>query len=131
MWPEIFSSPALKILITGICGFVGSRVAAALRETRPDWTVFGMDNFVRPGSETNPEPLRGLGIGIFHGDVRLASDLDTLPAADWVIDAAANPSVLAGVDGKSSSRQVVEHNLFGTVNLLELLPPPRAPGSSC
>jgi CDP-paratose 2-epimerase len=36
-----------------------------------------------------------------------------------VIDAAANPSVLAGVDGLSSSRQVVEHNLGGTMNLLE------------
>ncbi|MGZ5005742.1 MAG: NAD-dependent epimerase/dehydratase family protein, partial [Chthoniobacterales bacterium] len=41
------------------------------------------------------------------------------PAVDWVIDAAANPSVLAGVDGISSSRQVVEHNLTSTVNLLE------------
>jgi CDP-paratose 2-epimerase len=45
--------------------------------------------------------------------------LETLPAVDWVIDAAANPSVLAGVDGQSSSRQLVEHNLGGTVNLLE------------
>ena len=36
-----------------------------------------------------------------------------------MIDAAANPSVLAGVDGKTSSRQLVEHNLGGTVNLLE------------
>ncbi len=87
---------------------------------RPDWRVFGLDNFVRPGSETNPERLRALEIGVFHGDVRLASDLDTLPAADWVIDAAANPSVLAGIDGQSSSRQVVEHNLIGTINLLEL-----------
>ena len=34
-------------------------------------------------------------------------------------DPAANPSVLSGVDGKSNSRQVVEYNLFGTVNLLE------------
>ena len=86
---------------------------------RPDWSVFGIDNFVRPGSETNPEPLRALGVRVFHGDVRLASDIDALPAADWVIDAAANPSVLAGTDGQSSSRQVVEHNLVGTINLLE------------
>jgi CDP-paratose 2-epimerase len=47
------------------------------------------------------------------------SDLDTLAAPDWVIDAAANASVLAGVDGATSSRQIVEHNLLGTVNLLE------------
>ena len=36
-----------------------------------------------------------------------------------MIDAAANPSVLAGVDGKTSTRQLLEHNLWGTVNLLE------------
>jgi CDP-paratose 2-epimerase len=36
-----------------------------------------------------------------------------------VIDAAANPGVLAGVDGKTSSRQLLEHNLWGTVNVLE------------
>ena len=49
------------------------------------------------------------------------SDFESLPAVDWVIDAAANPSVLAGVDNRSSSRQVIEHNLYGTVNLLEAL----------
>lgn len=30
-----------------------------------------------------------------------------------------SPSVLAGVDGRTSSRQLVEHNLGGTVNMLE------------
>ena len=54
-----------------------------------------------------------------HADVRSATDIEALPAADWVIDAAANPSVLAGVDGQTSSRQVIEHNLSGTINLLE------------
>jgi CDP-paratose 2-epimerase len=60
-----------------------------------------------------------LGVRVVHGDIRQASDFETLPAVDWVLDAAANPSVLAGVDGRSSSRQLVEHNLLGTVNLLE------------
>jgi CDP-paratose 2-epimerase len=35
------------------------------------------------------------------------------------VDAAANASVLAGVDGTASSRQLIENNLYGTVNLLE------------
>jgi CDP-paratose 2-epimerase len=42
-----------------------------------------------------------------------------LPQIDWVIDAAANPSVLAGIDGKTSSRQLIEHNLAGAINILE------------
>jgi CDP-paratose 2-epimerase len=56
---------------------------------------------------------------VCHGDVRNSSDFETLPPVDWVIDAAANPSVLAGIDGTTSSRQLIEHNLLGTVNILE------------
>jgi len=109
----------MRILISGICGFVGSTVAQALLAGGRGHEIAGFDNFVRPGSETNRAGLKALGVKVFHADLRLASDLEALPDADFVIDAAANPSVLAGVDGKSSSRQVVEHNLGGTVNLLE------------
>ncbi len=108
----------MKILITGICGFVGSSLVRALKEAG-DYEIFGVDNFIRPGSESNRTELNVLGAKIWHGDIRNASDLESLPTVDWVIDAAANPSVLAGVDGKTSSRQLVEHNLSGTINLLE------------
>ena len=109
----------MNVLITGVCGFVGSNVAHALLDARSDCQIIGLDNFIRPGSEANRDALRARGVRLHHGDIRLPSDLETLPAVEWVIDAAANPSVLAGVDGRSSSRQVVEHNLLGTINLLE------------
>ena len=109
----------MKILITGICGFVGSTLARAWLATEPGLTVYGLDNFIRPGSERNRIELQKLGIRVYHGDIRLPSDFEALPAVDWVIDAAANPSVLAGVDGRTSSRQLVEHNLQGTINILE------------
>lgn len=109
----------MKLLITGICGFVGSTIAHSWLEAVPGITVYGMDNLARQGSEQNRGRLQQLGVRLFHGDIRHASDFDTLPAVDWVIDAAANPSVLAGVDGQSSSRQLIEHNLLGTVNILE------------
>src|SRR4051794_6606835 len=109
----------MQILITGICGFVGRTLALGLRENVSTANVFGLDNFIRPGSEQNRDALRKLGIKVFHADLRCASDIEQLPAADWVIDAAANPTVLAGLDDKSSSRQVVEHNLGGTINVLE------------
>jgi CDP-paratose 2-epimerase len=80
--------------------------------------VFGVDNLMRSGSEANRNLARD-GIGVIHGDIRCASDVENLSSADWVIDAAANPSVLAGFDSRSSTRQLIEHNLFGTVNLLE------------
>lgn len=109
----------MRILISGICGFVGSTLARDWIATEPESELFGIDNLSRRGSERNLSELQRLGIRIFHGDLRNASDLEALPAVDWVIDAAANPSVLAGVDGQSSSRQLIEHNLLGTINLLE------------
>lgn len=109
----------MRLLITGVCGFVGSTLARALLAGGRVHTVIGCDNFIRPGSETNRAELRALGVRLHHADLRAASDVEALPEADFVLDAAANPSVLAGVDGRSSSRQLVEHNLGGTVNLLE------------
>jgi len=107
----------MKILLSGACGFVGTTLARAF--VQAGHQVVGFDNFIRPGSESNRAELKQLGVGLVHADLRAASDIDALPAADWVIDAAANPSVLAGVDGKTSSRQLIEHNLGGTINLLE------------
>lgn len=109
----------MKILITGVCGFAGSALAISWLEAEPCLTVYGLDNFSRPGSESNRKRLQKLGVKLVHGDIRMASDFELLPPVDWVIDAAANPSVLAGTDGRISSRQLVEHNLLGTVNTLE------------
>jgi CDP-paratose 2-epimerase len=109
----------VRILISGVCGFAGNAVARALATLGTKNRIFGFDNFIRPGSEANRADLKRLGVTVVHADLRAASDIEALPACDWVIDAAANPSVMAGVDGLSSSRQLVEHNLGGTVNLLE------------
>lgn len=108
----------MKVLVTGACGFVGSTL---IRQWVAQGThrVFGVDNFVRPGSEQNRAALRAVGVQIRHADLRLASDVENLPAVDVVVDAAANPSVLAGVDGQTSSRQLLEHNLVATINVLE------------
>lgn len=109
----------MNIFITGICGFVGSTIAKFLLDTSSSYKIFGIDNLSRPGSWLNKKVLEERGVKVYHGDIRMESDLEAVPKADWVIDAAANPSVLAGVDGKSSSLQLVQNNLTGTINLLE------------
>ena len=116
----------MRILISGVCGFVGSTLARAFVDQGQGHELVGFDNFIRPGSELNRGELKRRGVKLLHGDLRAASDLETLPPVDWVIDAAANPSVLAGVDGRTSSRQLVEHNLTGTVNMLEFCKQHRA-----
>lgn len=110
----------MKILLSGICGFAGSAIARGLVEARAGWKLAGFDNLSRRGSEMNVEPLRALGVDVRVGDVRDEAFLASLPPADWIIDCAANPSVLAGVDGSSSSRDLVDINLKGTWHLLEL-----------
>ena len=107
----------MRILITGICGFVGSTLAKSLLAAGHQ--VTGFDSYIRPGSETNRAPLEQLGAKVLTADLRDAAAMAALPAADFVIDAAANASVLAGVDGKTSSRELIDHNLLGTVNMLE------------
>lgn len=107
----------MKLLVTGIAGFVGSSIVRQLLVARDDLQVWGIDNLSRRGSERNLTWLRRAGCEVIHGDIRCPSDFDQMPTMDWVVDCAANPSVLAGLSGGSSS--LIGHNLVGTLNLLE------------
>jgi CDP-paratose 2-epimerase len=113
----------MRCVVTGGLGFVGSELCRMLVEHDPRVEVVAFDSVRRAGSETNREGLRRLGVAFVHGDVRCQSDVDALGDVDWIIDAAAEPSVLAGTRAATghgvSSRQLLEHNLLGTVNLLE------------
>jgi len=108
----------MKVLITGACGFVGAALSQTLYESVSDLELWGFDNLSRPGSEENRRRFSEWG-RLVHGDVRAVCDIEVLPAVDWVIDAAANPSVLAGLGAGVSSRQLMEGNLGGTQNMLE------------
>ena len=92
-----------RALITGIAGFVGSRMARYLQTAESGFEIWGIDNLSRRGSENNLASLEQAGCHVIHGDIRCGSDLEPLPAMDWVIDCAANPSVLAGLDGGTGS----------------------------
>jgi CDP-paratose 2-epimerase len=110
----------MKIFITGICGFAGSTLARRMRLHREGIEIVGIDNLSRRGSEENFDGLRSEGIDVRLGDVRTAEDLRQFGEFDWLIDAAANPSVLAGVDGKTGPAELLDHNLVGTIPMLEV-----------
>lgn len=113
----------MRFIVTGGCGFVGNAICHEILAHLPGAQIVAFDNLRRAGSELNRPELRRCGVTVVHGDVRCQSDVDALGDCDWLIDAAAEPSVLAGtaaLAGRGAgTRQLLEHNLLGTINLLE------------
>jgi len=108
----------MKVLITGGAGFVGSRLAHLFKQLPHSPQVTVLDNLRRRGSELNLRGFKSAGIQFQHGDIRAPSDLEDLDGNfDLFIDASAEPSVLAGLNG--SPRYVLGANLEGTLHCLE------------
>jgi CDP-paratose 2-epimerase len=106
------------VLIPGGAGFVGSSLAIGLKRSHPDWQIICLDNLRRRGSELNLGRFKPMDIQFIHGDVRSPADLDLAHLGiSTIIDCSAEPSVLAGF---SSPQYVLQTNLLGTINLLEL-----------
>lgn len=105
------------LLITGGCGFVGSNLALLFKTRYPEMKIVAFDNLKRRGSELNINRLKIAGVDFVHGDIRHKEDLDEVGPVDFIIDACAEPSVLAGLTG--SAKYLVDTNLNGTVNCLD------------
>ena len=104
------------VLVTGGAGFVGSSLAIRLKKNYPAYRVIALDNLKRRGSELNLFRLKEAEIEFVHGDIRNTEDFDKLPFVNTVIEASAEPSVLAGVN--EPPNYVVNTNLLGTINCL-------------
>jgi CDP-paratose 2-epimerase len=117
----------LKVLITGGCGFLGSRLALYLRERGHE--VVAMDNLVRRGSESNIERLQKHGVTFVHGDVRCFEDFSGLPPGiDCICDASAQPSV---VSGYANPMFDITNNTLGVIHVLEFAREYRCPLIFC
>ncbi|RTL49088.1 MAG: NAD-dependent epimerase/dehydratase family protein [Sphingobacteriales bacterium] len=107
----------MRILITGIAGFVGTKMAEYCRSAWPDAYIVGIDNLSRKGAVTHIPLLKAMDCVWVKGDISNRNDMEALPEVDWVIDCAANPSVLAG--RANDSLPLIQDNLIGTVYILE------------
>jgi CDP-paratose 2-epimerase len=104
------------ILITGGCGFVGTNIALNLKMDYPESRILVLDNLKRRGSELNISRLLDAGVEFFHGDIRNKEDFDQIGEISILIEAAAEPSVLSGIN--STPDYVINTNLSGTINCL-------------
>ena len=107
-----------SILILGGAGFIGSSLAIGLKKLHPQRQIICLDNLRRRGSELNLARMKHFDIQFVYGDIRSSADLDPVVLkVECIIDCAAEPSVVAGF---TSPKYVLQTNLLGTVNVLEL-----------
>lgn len=104
----------MKILVTGGAGFVGSSLCLKLKRKYPSYEIIAFDNLKRRGSELNLSDLKEEGVAFLHGDIRNSEDLADLGGFDAMVEASAEPSVLAGLD--SNPDYVINNNLNGSIN---------------
>jgi CDP-paratose 2-epimerase len=107
----------MNILVTGSAGFLGNFVCNFFHEK--GHKIIGIDNLSRKGSHLNAQKQKENFL-FFFGDISNPSDLKFTEDLDidWIIDCAAEPSVLAGTDGQSKG--LIDNNLISTINLLEI-----------
>lgn len=108
----------MKILITGGAGFVGSNLAFKFTSENPEYRVVVLDNLKRRGSELNLPKFKERNVRFIHGDIRNRGDFAEIDDNfDLLIEASAEPSVLAGTNGDPS--YLFDTNLGGTFHCLD------------
>ncbi|AAG18703.1 GDP-D-mannose dehydratase [Halobacterium salinarum NRC-1] len=102
-------------LVTGVAGFIGSHLAAALLDRGYD--VRGVDNFAT-GHDQNLEPLRGTGdFSFYEADIRDADLVaDVTNGVDYVFHQAADSSVPRSVEDPVTTTDV---NCTGTATVID------------
>lgn len=107
-----------KIIIAGGAGFVGSSLALYLNDNIKNSQIFVIDNLTRKGSKLNLVRLNNSGINFINADLSNTSSIKLLPPnADLFIDAAADSSILAGIN--SSTVGLINNNFITTLNAIE------------
>ena len=102
------------ILVTGGAGFIGSTLCLQLKNKYPGYTIIAFDNLKRRGSELSLADFKRNDIRFVHGDIRNMEDILAVGKFNVLIDASAEPSVMAGLD--SDPTYVINNNLYGSIN---------------
>ncbi|TPN86931.1 NAD-dependent epimerase/dehydratase family protein [Aquimarina algicola] len=110
----------MKVLITGIAGFIGSHVAEKLNSLGHN--VIGIDNFSDYYSvslkKKNAETLSNQGIKVISLDLCIDNIAQALPSdIDYIFHFAAQP----GISKHSTFEDYLTNNIYATKNLLNYI----------
>ncbi len=110
---------AIRVLVSGGCGFIGSNFVRHLLREEPDTRITNLDLLTYAGNPRNLEDLADSDRYRFvHGDIRDPVLVPELVAdADWLVNFAAESHVDRSVAEKAGA--FVETNVGGVYNLLE------------
>ncbi len=106
----------MRVLITGVTGFVGRHLVEYLAATQPQVEVYGLQRW-RPATEGRSPTLAGM--HVLHGDLLDAPSLMRAVAAcrpAAVVHLAASSSVARSWE---TPTEMLQTNVLGTVHLLE------------
>lgn len=115
----------MKVLVTGVCGFLGTHVAEHFRNL--GWDVIGIDNLndfelrrakfnVKKSRDHNLEFLESIGVDFHKADCRnvTSEDFNNL---DFIIHCAAQPAMTIAIEEPFYD---MDNNVKGTVKMLEI-----------
>jgi CDP-paratose 2-epimerase len=111
----------MNIVVTGSAGFLGNWITNYFADR--GHRIIGIDNLSRKGSQLNAKKqIDDERVKFIEADISSSDQINFLfdEDIDWIIDCAAEPSVLAGVGKGSGSRNLINNNLVSTINLLEI-----------
>lgn len=135
----------MKVLITGVCGFLGTHVAEYFK--KQGWEVIGIDNLTnyeldRAGFNaqraraTNLEFIKSLGIEFQPWDCRTVVTTDFMKsisetedvAPDFIIHCAAQPAMTIAIE---DPKYDADDNIMGCVNMLRIAKELNIPFVNC
>ena len=106
----VLQSPRLRVLITGVAGFIGSNLADRLIKDNK-YQVIGIDNLAYGREEQIPE-----GVEFYKMDIRSPSIIPIFQHSDFVFHLAAKNSI---IDCQNNPLETADINVTGTVNVFE------------
>lgn len=126
----------MKVLITGIAGFLGTHVAEYFK--KKGWDVIGIDNLtefelkrtkfnIKKSREHNLKFLESIGVHFYKADCRTITS-EGFHSLDFIIHCAAQPAMTIAIEKPGYD---MDNNICGTVNMLEIAKKFQIPFVNC